>query len=195
MLDLQQITSEYERSLEIPTHKPSPACIVLPVGRVGAGKTTVMKPLCQKLSLLRISTDEIRLLIEDRSYFDGSPQQIALSLVKKYAELEYGIGVDANCSTIWQSATLTELLTSSQLQPLWIHVNPPENYIIKKLTHHPPSKLFKNSAEALSSYEQSKQKVVTTGIPFVYEFDSAREDLDQQIDEAVAKIKTILQSN
>ena len=195
MLDLQQITSAYERSLEIPTHKPLPACIVLPVGRVGAGKTTVMKPMCQKLSLLRISTDEIRLLIEDRSYFEGYPQQIAISLAKKYAKLGYSIGVDANCSTIWQSATLTELLTSSQLQSFWIHVNPPEDYIIKKLTHHPPSKLFTNATEALSCYQQSKQKIITTGIPFVYEFNPAREDLEEQVNEAVHKIKAILQPN
>lgn len=195
MLDLEKIASEYEQSLVIPSHKPVPPLIILPVGRVGAGKTTVMKPLCEKLSLLRISTDEIRLLIQDHAYFDTYPQQIAISLAKKYIELGYSIGIDANCSSIWQSPALTELLISSHLQSFWINVNPPEEYIIQKLTHHPPSKLFKNTAEALSCYQLSKQKVITTGIPFIYEFDPARADLEQQISEAIHKIKTILKSN
>ncbi|MDE1944098.1 MAG: hypothetical protein KGH97_01205 [Patescibacteria group bacterium] len=48
-----------------------------PVGRVGAGKTTVVKPLAERLGLVRISSDEIRKLLKERGLGYG-PLRTAL---------------------------------------------------------------------------------------------------------------------
>src|SRR3989304_39914 len=42
---LEEVKKKYERSLVIPNTKPSPQWILMPVGVVGSGKTTVVKPL------------------------------------------------------------------------------------------------------------------------------------------------------
>lgn len=57
---LEKGAREYEESLVIPTTKSCPQWMLMPVGLVGAGKTTVVKPLARRLGLIRMSTDEVR---------------------------------------------------------------------------------------------------------------------------------------
>jgi len=47
----QRIKKEYEDTLVFPVIKPDPQFVLCPIGLVGAGKTTVMMPLAERLSL------------------------------------------------------------------------------------------------------------------------------------------------
>lgn len=193
-LDIEKITSEYEQTLVIPGKKPIPQFFLCPVGLVGAGKSTVMKPLCERLSVLRISNDEIREIIADHEYFDKYPLEVSAKLGEKYARQGYSIGLDANASTAWNSESFNQLLKELGAKAIWIYINPPEDYILDKLSHYPHGTIFRNKEEAISSYTKSKETVKADGIPFVYEFDPSRSDLDKQLDEAVQKIQQHLLS-
>lgn len=80
----KQIIKKYEETLEIPDTKPEKQIMVCPVGVVASGKTTVIKPLSKKLSLLRISTDEIRKLLKENGYSYDSVKDLAFDLADKY---------------------------------------------------------------------------------------------------------------
>ena len=79
----EEVRAEYEASLKIPRNKPKKQFFVLPVGLVGAGKTTVMKPLAEKLSLLRISGDEIRKILWDMTVYGKSEKTSLKNMQKK----------------------------------------------------------------------------------------------------------------
>ncbi len=54
----------YTSFLKIPEKKPLKQILLCPVGLVGAGKTTVLKPMAEKLNLIRVSTDELREMLK-----------------------------------------------------------------------------------------------------------------------------------
>ena len=48
--------------------KANQELILCPVGLVGAGKTTVLKPISKILNLVRVSSDEIRGILKQEGY-------------------------------------------------------------------------------------------------------------------------------
>lgn len=191
-IDIEEVAREFEMTLVFPQIKPAPQIILCPVGLVGAGKSTVMKPLCETFSLLRIANDDIRLLLGENKY-GNETLQIAAQVIEKYARQGFSIGIDSNASTAFHSDRFNKIISELDARVLWIHVNPPEEYILNKLNNYHHGSLFRNKKEAISSYQKSKEVVVTEGIPFVYEFDPSRDDLDKQINEAVVKINQELE--
>ncbi|MDP4010314.1 MAG: hypothetical protein Q8P37_00425, partial [Candidatus Spechtbacteria bacterium] len=96
-MNQDEILAQYEKSLEIPSRKLKQQIAVCPIGVVGAGKTTVIKPLSKKLSVLRISTDEIRKLLKENGYGYDSVRDIAYALVDAYLAKGFSIAMDGNC--------------------------------------------------------------------------------------------------
>ncbi len=187
-IDIEQVIKDFEQTLVFPKEKPRPQFLLCPVGYVGSGKSTVMKPLCEMLSLLRVSNDEIRLLLGEHKY-GNETLQIAAEVIEKYARQGFSIGLDSNASTAFNSERFNRLISELDIQAVWILINPPEDYIVNKLSNYSHGTLFRNKEEALSSYQKSKELVKTDGIPFVYEFDPSRDDLEKQINEALSVIK------
>ena len=71
----------------------------------------------------------------------------------------------------------------------WIHINPPEEFIINKLKNYKHTWLFKNAEQAIENHKTSKDKHhKIINFPFIYTFDASRDDLDEQIEEAIAVI-------
>lgn len=185
-IDIGKIQELFESTLEFPEVKPIPKFYLCPVGLVGSGKSTVMKLLCPRLSVLRIANDDVRKIIGNYDYFNLAPK-ITATVGPKYSKLGYSIGIDANASALWGSEAFNQRMDDLNSRQIWIHINPPEDYI--KLQNYNHSWLYRNESEARMHFEQSKQKVNTEGIPFVYVFDPSRSDFNNQIDEAVEKIK------
>lgn len=77
------IMDEYEAELDIPIQPKRKQFILCPVGIVGAGKTTVMKPLSERLSLVRISGDEIRKILKEHGQAYDAVVPIGSALSKK----------------------------------------------------------------------------------------------------------------
>jgi hypothetical protein len=185
-IDIEEIQKIYESTLEFPNVKPIPKFYLCPVGLVGSGKSTVMKLLCPKLSVLRIANDEVRKIIGNYDYYHLAPK-ISSTIGPKYSQLGYSIGIDANASSLWGTEEFNQRMKDLNSRQIWIHINPPEVFIKLKNYYHPW--LYRDEAEAKENFEKSKQKINTDGIPFVYVFDPSRSDLNKQIDEAVLKIR------
>ncbi len=183
------IKKEYEKILKIPHRKLKQQMAICPIGVVGSGKTTVIKPLSKKLSLLRISTDEIRKLLKDRGYGYDSAKDVAYAIADAYLTKGFSIAMDGNCSSKDAQKYIKKLRKKHKVKVFWIHINPPESFIIKKLKNYKHTWLFKDAREAIKNYRSSKARHRNLNFPFVYIFDPSRDDLDKQIKEAASRIK------
>ncbi|HEY4501428.1 MAG TPA: hypothetical protein VJI70_04195 [Candidatus Paceibacterota bacterium] len=78
---------------------------------------------------------------------------------------------------------------------IWVHINTPEEFILKKLykTNYTWG-LFDNAEEAIQNYYDRKPLHRNINFPFSYTFDLSRSDFPAQIEESAEKIKKDLQS-
>lgn len=186
--ELAVLLAEFENGLSVPADKRTPRILVCPVGLVGAGKSTVIKPLSEKLSLLRISSDEFRHLLKDRGFGYRVVNQAMLSLLKKYLALGYSIALDADCAGSAKEFIDRVPQTYPDLKVVWLHIDPPESFILDKLRNYRHTWLFADADEAVANYFRRKPLHAHLDMPFLYTFDTSRSDLDRQIDEAVGLI-------
>lgn len=188
---IDKIISLYESTLEIPSEKPKRQYSLCPVGLVGAGKTTVIKPLSKKLSLVRISSDEVRKIIYDISATVTLDEfiEIITKLFKKYLQEGHSIALDADCASPITQKLISERQKDFNLKVIWVHINPPESFIINKLTNYKHTWLFKNGEEAVNNYLERKSLHENLPMSFIYTFDTSMSNLDMQIEEAVNLIK------
>lgn len=185
IMNKEKIIQEYEKTLEIPNNKFEKQIMICPVGTVGSGKTTVIKPLSKKLSLLRISTDEIRKLLKENDYGYDSVKDLAYYLVDKYIKRGFSVAVDGNCSSKEAQDKIKELKEKYKIKVFWIHINPPEEFIINKLKNYKHTWLFKDFEQAIANYKSSKVKYKNINFNFIYTFDTSQNNLEEQIREAV----------
>ncbi len=184
-----KIAEAYEKTLQIPKNKPEKQIMVCPVGYVGSGKTTVIKALSERLSLLRISTDEIRRLLKENGYGYDDVRKMAYTLAEKYISNGFSVAMDGNCSSEEAQEKINQIKNKHKIKVFWIHINPPEEFILNKLKNYKHTWLFKNAEQAVENYKTSKAKHhKNINFPFIYTFDTSRDDLDKQIKEAVAII-------
>ena len=73
-----------------------------------------------------------------------------------------------------------------------MHVNPSEEFILNKLRTYNHTWLFKDADEAIANYYWRKLLHEHLSMPFVYTFDTSRDDLPHQIEEAIEKIERAL---
>ena len=179
-----------DASLVVPKEKAQPQRLLCPVGLVGAGKTTVVEPLSLKLGFIRISTDEIRKYLKSQGYNYLRTKEIAAALIKKYIQLGHSVAIDADCAG--STKEIIEYLTKQTgITPIWIHIHPPEAFILNKLRTYNHTWLFKDADQAIENYERRKPLHEHLDQPFVYTFDPSRPDLDRQIDEAIQRIRSL----
>lgn len=183
------IKKEYEKNLTVPVKKQSPQFFLCPVGVLGAGKTTVIKPLARKLSLVRISTDEVRMILKKKGYSFKRAREVAFDFIEKYARKSYSIAIDADCISSQKIEKIRKLAKEVKAKIIWIHINPPEKFIINKLMNLKYGKLFESADDAIESYYIRKQLHKKFNFSFLYTFDTSRKDLNKQINSAIAIIK------
>ncbi len=186
--ELAGLLADFEQGLALPAAQRTPQLLVCPVGLVGAGKSTVIKPLGAKLSLLRISSDEFRHLLKDRGFGYRVVNRAMLALLKKYLALGYSIALDADCAGSAKEFIDQVPQTYPDLRVVWLHIDPPESFILDKLRNYKHTWLFTDADEAVANYFRRKPLHAQLDMPFLYTFDTSRPDLDRQIDEAVGLI-------
>lgn len=188
VVDFENISQFYEKQLELPSLKPTHRILLCPVGLIGAGKTTVVKPLSKALSLLRISTDEIRKILKEKGFNYVRTREIAKNLIGKYLKQGYSVAIDADCVGSLREA-IDVISPDQRIKVIWIHINPPESFIINKLRNYKHTWLFKDADNAIRNYQQRKPLHEHLDMPFIYTFDTSRDDLEAQIKEAVKLIQ------
>ncbi len=131
-----EVMKEYEESLIIPAQPHRKLFILCPVGIIGAGKTTVLKPLAQKLSLVRISGDEIRKRLKESGLGYEAIIRIGYELPRKYFACGYNGALDSDAASPRSKSVIENVEREFGAIPIWIHINPPEEFILNKLRTH-----------------------------------------------------------
>lgn len=189
----KKIILEYEKFLKLPRIKSGRQIMICPVGPVGAGKTTIIKPLSKKLHLLRISTDEIRKILKEHRYNYEAVHYVAYYLVDKYAKKGFNLAIDANCSSCEAREKIKELKNKYRITVFWIRIKPPEKFIINKLKNYRHTWLFRNAGEAIENYINSKAGQKNLNLPFIFTFNTAKKDIDRQIEDCAERILAKIQ--
>ena len=165
--------------------------MLCPVGLIGSGKTTVLKPLAKKLGLVRISTDEIRKMLKERGFSYDGDENIAFAVGKHFIGKGYGIAIDADCVRLSKKKKIERFAKKLSMPIIWIHINPPEKFILNKLKNYPHTWLFKDARQAIANYKARKPLHKNLNFDFAYMFDTSRPNLKQQIKEAADIIKRL----
>lgn len=189
---LERITKLYVEQLAVPSERPERQFLLCPIGLVGAGKSTVIKPLVERLHLVRVSTDEIRKLLKEQGYNHIRTSEIAYSIISDFARNGHSIAIDADCAGNNVADTITQSAKTIGAKVVWIHINPPEAFIINKLKNFQHTWLFKDADEAIANYYRRKPLHEHLDYPFIYTFDPSRPDLPKQLNEAVKLIEAFL---
>lgn len=188
------ISNEYKKQIQLP-RIIKPQFILCPVGNIGAGKSTVMKPLCKQLHVVRLEADGIRKILKEHGKSYDAVKDILFFLAEHFLSEGYRIGIDSNCGSDASQPFLKKLFKKFPLPVFWIFVNPPEEFIIKKLKTYPHSWLFNDADHALKNYFFQKQNYEQKKFSFVYTFDPSQLNLDIQISEAVSLINNSFKRN
>lgn len=183
--DLLLIRKEYQKQLALPSVNkvPEKQFFLCPVGLVGAGKSTVMNPLSEMLSLVRISSDDIREIMKERNMGYEQLMEIVQPLAEELAMQGFSIAFDADCGNPKTKEMILKLAEKVKAKVFWIHINPPEDFILNKLRTYNHTWLFKNGDEAVENYYRQKQKRLeeNTHFDFLVSIDTSRSDLADQI--------------
>ncbi|MCE9643968.1 ATP-binding protein [Candidatus Parcubacteria bacterium] len=191
---LEEVEREYEETLVIPAAKPSPQWMLMPVGVIGVGKTTVVKPIAERMGLVRVSTDDIRERLKAHGYSYEGARDIAHRITKKYLSLGYSVAIDGNTgSTNGLEYNKKTLEAFPQVRQLFIHINPPDEFVVKKLKNYNHTWLFRDGDHAVEAFLTNKKNFVLPDLPFVYTFDTSK-DLSGQLDAGIEVINTALKS-
>lgn len=190
-LQMKEIEGLYMESIEIPTTKNRTKILLCPVGLVGAGKTTVIEPICKELNLVRVSTDEIRKILQEKGFNFIRTVETALRIVKYFLGEGYSVAIDADCISPKAQDCIQKVQKEYNAVPIWIHIKPPEKFIINKLKNYDHDWLFRDADHAISDYKRRKplHKEHLKDIDFYFKFDSSKDDLDEQINKFLDKIK------
>ncbi len=186
---LKEVLELYKSGLDIPAVKPARQFLLCPVGLVASGKTTVLKPLAERLNAVRVSTDEIRQILKQRHFNYNRTSAMAYTVIKELLDGGYSVAVDGNCGSEGAQKRVEELKKRPDIRVIWFRVDPPEEFIINKLRHYKHTWLFRDADEAVASFYKYKEKYgdfSELDLPYVYTFDTSRPDLDTQIGEAAA---------
>mgnify|MGYP001584860069 FL=1 len=183
--DILLIQQEYKKQLALsPVNKvPIKQFFLCPVGLVGAGKSTVMRQLSEMLSFVRISSDDIRELLKEHGADYEHLMEIVRPLAEELAARGFSIGFDADCGNPKTKELILKLAERMGAKVFWIHINPPEDFILNKLRAYNHSWLFKDGEEAVENYYHQKQKRLEekTHFDFLASIDTSRSDLADQI--------------
>lgn len=180
---LKRFVSAYEKKLPLPRKKPGLPIMIGVVGLVGSGKTSVVKILSSKLSLLRISTDEIRAALQKKGYNTLRTKEIATMLVDKYSTQGYSMALDGDSISLASRKFLKSYSAKHKIKLILIHIKTPEKYIIAKLTKYRPS--------FLPHYYRRKPLHLhyLKTINFFYTFDISKPNLSKQVDTFLTKLQ------
>ncbi|MCD4761671.1 hypothetical protein K8R32_01810 [bacterium] len=188
---MKKIFAFYNKKIKVPKIKNKTQILLCPVGLVGAGKTTVIKPISEELNLLRISTDAIRKILKEKNFNFARTAEIALGLVIKFLNKGHSVALDADCVAPTVQKYIKKFQKEYKVVPVWIHIKPKEDFIIKKLNNFNHTWLFDDGEHAISDYKRRKplHKKYLKSIKFYSKFDTSKDNINEQIKKFTAKVK------
>ncbi len=192
MKSLNDLAEIYERTLVLPKVKPEPQFYLVSVGLMGSGKSTVLKRLSEMLGLVRICGDDIRKVVFENEGNEEDTWEIGRRVVEKYVAQGYSIAHDTDGATAKTQAAIAKQAQEYGVKTVWVHVNPPESFILANLDRPKPKWLFESQEAARAKYLERKKLHENLDIQFAFEFDPSRSDFELQIEQAAAGIQGLL---
>lgn len=187
-IEIQEILDEYRRSLILPKTKHNPPFILAPVGLIGTGKSAAISPLAEKLDCVRISGDEIRLLLKRRGLTYDSLHDIATTLHKQFHREGYSVAIDSDCASDQTREFIAECEKEFGVKTFWIHVIAPKEVVIARMQNSRSNHYLEQNPDTwIENYRNRKHLHEKLPMPFIYTFDSTKE-LDSQVEDAYALI-------
>jgi len=194
--ELRDVMREYEETLIIPERTLNPQWMLMPVGLIGSGKTPIVKSLAEYFGLVRISTDEIRQIMKKRGHTYDGVRDIVQEIIQKYLGLGYSLACDANTgSRFGLKYNKKTKRTFPDVPHIFIHINPPDEYIINKLKNYTHTWLFKDVTHAINSFYKNKKEFIVPDIPFAFTFDPSRSDFRKHLKEGIKALESALSVN
>lgn len=186
--ELPRILEAFENDLQIPDQKIGPFVILL-VGLIGSGKTTVAKELENRLPLVRLRADDMREILSHRGYNLTRTRELMVALFKKYLLAGYGVIADNDGAGV-TAQKLVKQVQAQGVPIVWLHVMAPEELILERLQENNTSRLYKGKA-AIEMYHRRKPLHENLTMSFACTFDTSK-SLDEQLDEAEQVIRAQL---
>ncbi len=193
---LGEIEIDYISSLKIPENKPAKQIFFCPVGLVGAGKTTITKPIAERMGLLRLSSDELRKILKENGHDYSPVKDMGFKIAKDFAHKGFSIAFDLDCSNIDSKNFIEDLAADLKAEIIWVHIKTPESHIFEKFRKHPPTWLADNPQMMIDNYNSQKEKRAreNTHFDFFMTFDTSKDDVSGQIEEGIKRIQYFLKS-
>lgn len=187
---LEDVENNFKSSIKIPKSIPKKQFFFCPIGLVGAGKTTITKPISERFGLIRLSSDELRKILKENGYDYSSIKKIGFKLAYEFADTGFSISFDMDCGNPETKNFVEDLAQERQAKIVWVHVDTPEEYIFEKFRKHPPSWLADNPEIMINNYYAQKETRIkeNTKFDYIFTFDTSKPDLVQQIDDCISKI-------
>jgi predicted kinase len=164
--------------------------LICPIGLVGAGKSTVVIPLSKILKIPRISADEIRRVLKENGLDYSSLKDIANKIGKHFLDLGYGLILDQDLAG--QLDLVKEITETYKLKTYFLHVNPPEEFILNKLRNYTGEKWLTDDQEKMvENYFSRKElhKDIEKKIKFDCTIDTSQPNLNKKIAEIAQTIR------
>jgi predicted kinase len=163
---------------------------------VGAGKSTTVVPLSKILKIPRISADEIRKELKQNGYDYSLLKDVSNKVCAHFLDLGYGLTLDQDLAS--QLEFVERIKAKYKLETIFIHVNPPEDFIIQKLrTYKGEQWLTTDQEKMVENYFNRKEahKDIEKKIQFDYTMDTSLGSLDETIEKMALDIKEKYKSN
>ena len=191
MLQVEAVQAVYKDSLVIPKEKPQRQCIIAPVGLIGAGKTTVVKPVAEALGVVRVSTDEYRILLKENGHGYETVKSFIRNTCKELLEAGHSIALDANCGGQTAFTFIQKAKELFGVKVYWLNIDTPETYAIEGLLKR-ASPMVEDNEEWLRNRANQKERMEHLGyeFDFFWRFDISQPDLSTEIEACIAKLRT-----
>ena len=186
------LINEFEKSYIVLPKRIDKPFVLAPIGLIASGKTTFVRAMADKFSLLIISTDQIRKFLENKGYNLRRTSEIAYYLISKHLKLGYGIAIDADLAGKDKRELIDDVSKKSGIPIVWVHINTPEEVILQRL-HESNDKRDYRGAEAIKRYFIRKELHNDLNYPFVCIFNGAG-DLNSEIAKAKEAIENFVSS-
>lgn len=190
---MNKIIKEYKGEMYLPAEKNKTQLLLAPVGLVASGKTTIVKPLCRRLKLARISGDEIRLVLRRNGYNELLTKDIAAVITEDLLNEGYSVAFDSDCVAPLTKKIIKQYKKKYGFVDIWIHINPGERFIVDKLTKmkYKKSGIFSDKEDAIASLKRRAplHKEYANKIKYHFEFNTSKSNIKEQINEFVKLVK------
>ncbi len=183
MKSLDEVEAEFRSQILIPKNKPLRQFFFCPTGYIGSGKTTITKMVSEKFNLIRISNDDLRFILKENGHDYSTLKDTVIKIAEEFVQQGFSIAFDMNCANPITKNKVDEFSCKLGIPTIWVHINPPEKFIINNIKLRNNIRIFGETQRALDNYFYQKQSFAQNmmDIKYAYTIDPSKSNFNDQI--------------